>query len=129
VAEKTLQIGDIHAQSEQAGGYGVPKQVRVNALADPGGAGDGANDLADALAGQHMWRWPGPLLAAGEQRPRTPGADVQPKQLREIAPDRHLSAFATLALADCDHALGEADIFDLELHQLGNPGAGLQQGL
>src|ERR1700751_2039933 len=83
VAEKTLQIGDVHAQREQAGGYSVPKQVRVNALADPGGAGDGANDLADALAGQHMWRWPGPLLAAGERRPRTPGAGVQPKQFRE----------------------------------------------
>jgi hypothetical protein len=76
-----------------------------------------------------MWRGPGPLLAAGEQRSRTPAADVQPKQLRQVSPDRHLSAFATLTLADHDHALGEADIFDPELHQFGNPGTGLQQGL
>src|ERR1700758_3829215 len=32
VAEKTLQIGDIHAQREQAGGYGVLQQVRVKGL-------------------------------------------------------------------------------------------------
>ena len=38
----------------------------VDALADPGGDGDGANDLADPLARQHVWRWPGTSLTAGE---------------------------------------------------------------
>jgi hypothetical protein len=54
---------------------------------------------------------------------------VQPQQLRQIAPDRHLPALATLALADGDHALGEADVLDPELHQFGRSGAGFQQGL
>ena len=103
--------------------------MRVDALADPGGDGDGADDLADPLARQHVWRWPGTFLTAGEQRSRPPRADMQPQQLRQVAPDRHLPALSALALADGDHALDEADILDTKLHQLGSPGAGLQQRL
>ena len=54
---------------------------------------------------------------------------MQPQQLGQISPDRHLPALAALAVADRDHALGEADILDPKLHQLGGAGAGLQQGL
>jgi hypothetical protein len=75
----------------------VAQQMRVDALADPGGDSDGANDLSDALTGQHMRRRSGPFLTAGEQRPGPPRADVQPQQLRQIAPDRHLAALPTLA--------------------------------
>jgi len=56
-------------------------------------------------------------------------ADVQAEQLGQVAPDRHLAALATLAVLDRDHALGEADVLDPELHQLGRAGAGLEQGL
>jgi len=66
VAEKTLQIGNVHAQREQPGRHRVAQQMWVDALADPGGDGDGANDLADPLARQHVWRWPGTSLTAGE---------------------------------------------------------------
>ena len=105
----------------------MAEQIRVDALADPGG--DGANDLADALARQHMRCRPGAGLTAGEQRSGPPRADVQPQQLRQIAPDRHLPTLSTLALADRDHALGEADVLDPELNQRGRAGTGLQQGL
>ena len=54
---------------------------------------------------------------------------MQPKQLRQVSPDRHLPALFALALADGDHALDEADILDPKLHQLGGPGAGFQQRL
>ena len=77
-----------------------------------GGDGDGADDLADPLARQHVWCWPRTFLTAGEQRSCPPRADVQPQQLRQVAPDRHFPALAALALADRDHALGEADILD-----------------
>ena len=46
-----------------------------------------------------------------------------------VTPDRHLPALAALALPDHDDALEEADILDPELHQLGSPGTGLQQGV
>ena len=129
VSEETLQIGDVHAEREQPGRHRVAQQMRVDALADPGGDGDGANDLADPLARQHVWRWPRTFLTAGEQRSSPPRADMQPQQLRQVAPDRHLPALSALALADGDHALDEADILDTKLHQLGSPGAGLQQRL
>jgi hypothetical protein len=58
----------------------VAQQMGVDALADPGGDGDGANNLADTLARQHMWRWPGTSLTAGEQRSRPSRADMQPQQ-------------------------------------------------
>ena len=45
---------------------------------------------------------------------------------RRIGTSRRLPP---LPLADRDHALGEADVLDPELDQLGGPGAGLQQGL
>jgi hypothetical protein len=54
---------------------------------------------------------------------------VQPKQLRQVTPDRHVPVFAALAPADRDHTLGETDIFDPELDQFGGTGTGLQQGL
>ena len=114
---------------EQPRGHGVPQQVRVDALGDPGRLGHSADDLADALAGQGVRHGAGTCLPAGEQRPGPAGADVQAEQLRQVAPDRHLAALAALALLDRDHALGEADVLDPELHQLGRAGAGLQQGL
>jgi len=107
----------------------VPEQVGVDALGDPGGTGHAADDLADALAGQHMRRRAGSLLAAGEQRPCSPRADMQLEQLGQVAPDRHLAALVALAVLDGDHALSQADVLDPELHQLGRAGAGLQQGL
>ena len=97
VAEEALQIGDVHAQREQARGHGVPQQMRIDALGDPGGTGHPADDLADALAGQGVRHGAGTLLAAGEQRPGPAGADVQPEQLRQVAPDRHLASLAALA--------------------------------
>ncbi len=115
--------------TKQPGRHRVAEQMRIDAFGDPRGASHIPDDLADALAGQHMRRWPRALLAAGEQRPGAAGADVQPQQLRQFPPHRHLSAFATLAVTDRDHALDEADILDPELHQFGGTGAGLQQGL
>src|SRR5208282_2326336 len=102
---------------------------RVDAFADPGSDGDGANDLADTLTGQHMRRRARALLAAGEQRPRPSCADVQPQQLRQVPPDRHLPALSPLALADGDPPLDDADILDPKLYQFGGSGAGLQQRL
>lgn len=129
MTEEALQVGDVHAQRKQPGGDGVTQQMRVDAFADPGGAGDGANDLADTLARQDVRCRPRSLLTAGEQRPSPPRADMQPRQLRQVTPDRHFPALSTLALADHDDALDEAEILDPELHQLGSPGAGRQQGL
>jgi hypothetical protein len=103
--------------------------MRVDALADPGGNGDGAHDLANPLARHHMWCRPRTFLTAGEQRPCPPRSDMKPLQLRQVAPDRHFPALAALALADGDHALDEADILDTKLHKLGGPGAGFQQCL
>ena len=57
VAEETLQVGDVHAEREQAGRHRVAQQMWVDALADPGSNGDGADDLADPLARQHVWGW------------------------------------------------------------------------
>src|SRR5277367_699401 len=101
----------------------------VNALADPGGNGSGSDDLAHPLARQHVWCWTRTFLAADEQRPGPPRANVQPKQLRQVTPDRHLPALSALALMDGDHALGQADILDTKLDKLRGPGAGLQQRL
>ena len=53
----------------------MPEQVGVDAIGDPGSTGHVADHLADTLAGQHMRRWTGSLLAAGEQRPCSPRAD------------------------------------------------------
>src|SRR5215213_7808357 len=50
VTEKALQVGNVHSERKQAGRHGVAQQVRVDALADAGSHGDGANDLADPLA-------------------------------------------------------------------------------
>jgi hypothetical protein len=49
--------------------------------------------------------------------------------VRQVSPDRHLPALSTLALADDDHALNQADILDTKQHQLGGSGAGFQQCL
>jgi hypothetical protein len=103
--------------------------MRIDAFGDPRAASHIPDDLADALAGQHIRRWPRALLTAGKQRSRPPRADVQPQQLGQLAPHRHLSTLAALAVADRDHALGETDILYPELHQFGGTSAGLQQGL
>jgi hypothetical protein len=107
----------------------VTQQMRIDAFGDPRAASHIPDDLADALAGQHIRRWPRALLTAGKQRSRPPRADVQPQQLGQLAPHRHLSTLAALAVADRDHALGETDILYPELHQFGGTSAGLQQGL
>src|SRR4051794_22354797 len=98
--EEALQVCDVHAEREQAGRYGVAKQVRVDAFLDSGGDRDSANDLADPLAGEHMRRRAGALLPAGEERPRSSRADMKPEQLRQLPPDRHLSQLVALAVAD-----------------------------
>src|ERR1700710_677575 len=54
VSEEALQIGDVHAEREQAGRHCVAQQMRVDALADLDSNGDGADDLANPLARQHM---------------------------------------------------------------------------
>ena len=59
VSEETLQVGDVHAEREQAGRHRVAQQMGVDTLAESGADGDGANDLADTLACRHVWRWPG----------------------------------------------------------------------
>jgi hypothetical protein len=78
VSEKALQIGDVHPERKQTRRHRVAQQMRVDALADPGGDGDGANDLANPLARQHMGCGPRTFLTAGEQRPCPPCADMQP---------------------------------------------------
>jgi hypothetical protein len=50
---------------EQAGGHCVAQQMRVDALADPSSNGDGADDLANPLARQHVRCWPRTFLTAG----------------------------------------------------------------
>ena len=51
VAEEALQVGDVHAEREQARRHRMAQQVRVNALGDPGSTGYAADHLANALAG------------------------------------------------------------------------------
>jgi hypothetical protein len=58
VSEETLKVSDVHAERKQAGCHRVTQQMWVDALADAGGNGDGADDLPDPLARQHVWRWP-----------------------------------------------------------------------
>ena len=129
VAEEALHVGDLHPQREQPGRHRVPQQVRVDALRDRGRPRHLAHDLPDPLPGQHVRRGPCALLPAGEERARAAGTDVQPQQLGELAADRHLPPLAALAAADDDHPLGQAHLLDPELDQLGDPGAGLEQGL
>src|SRR4051812_4478663 len=102
VTEKALQVGNVHSERKQACRHGVAQQVRVDALADSGPHRNGANDLADALARQHMRHRAGASLTAGEQRPGSPGADMEPEQLGQLAPDRHFPPFVTFAVADGD---------------------------
>ena len=54
---------------------------------------------------------------------------MQPEQLGQFTPDRHFPPLVAFAMADGDHALGQADVLDPELDQLGGAGAGFQQGL
>ena len=86
--------------------------MRIDALADAGSAGHGADELADALACEHVRHRAGAFLAAGEQRSCPAGADMQPEQLGQFPPDRHFPALAAFAGADRDHALGEAHVLD-----------------
>jgi len=129
VSKEALQVCDVHTEREQAGRHGVAQQMRIDTLADPGGNGGGSDDLTHPLARQHMGCRTRTFLAADEQGPGPPRANVQPKQLRQVAPDRHLSALSALALTDGDHALGQADILDAKLDKLRGPGPGLQQRL
>ena len=69
------------------------------------------------------------LSGGWEERAGAAGVDVQPQELGELAPDRHLPPSAALAAADDDHSLGEAHVLDPELDQFGDPGPGLEQGL
>jgi hypothetical protein len=85
--------------------------------------------LAHALASQGVRHSTRTLLPACEQQSGAAGADMQLEQLRQVAPDWHLPLLVALAVADGDHAPGEADVLDPELHQLGRTGAGFQQGL
>jgi len=71
----------------------------------------------------------GTALAADKQGTRAASTDVQPKQLRQLASDRHLTTLEPLAMPDRDDTLGKADILDSELHQLGCPHSGLEQRL
>ena len=73
-----MQICDVHAEREQAGRHRMAQQMWIDTLSDSGGRGGGANDLADTLACQHVWRWPGTSLTAGEKRPRPSRSDMQP---------------------------------------------------
>jgi hypothetical protein len=107
----------------------VPQQVGVDPLADRGRPCHLAHDLPDPLPGQHVRRRARALLPAGEERARAAGADVQPEELGELAPDRDFPPPAALATADDDYPLGEAHILDPELDQLGDPSPGLEQGL
>ena len=66
VAEEALKVGDVHPEREQPGGDRMAQQVRVNSVGDSGRAGDATDDLANALAGQHVRRRAGALLAASE---------------------------------------------------------------
>lgn len=54
---------------------------------------------------------------------------MQSEQLRELAPDRHFPALASLAPANDDDPLGEADVLGPDLDKLRHAGAHLQQGL
>jgi hypothetical protein len=76
-----------------------------------------------------MWRWPGTFLTAGKQRSRPSRANMEPQQLRQVSRDRYLPVLSTVALANGDDALNQADILDTKQHQLGSSGAGFQQRL
>ena len=54
---------------------------------------------------------------------------MQPQQLRQFAPDRHLAALGAFAAANRHDALAETNILDTQLHQLRGPYAGLEQRL
>jgi acetyl esterase/lipase len=54
---------------------------------------------------------------------------MQLEQLGQVTPDRHFPLLVAFTVADGDHAPGEADVPDPELHQLGRAGAGFQQDL
>jgi hypothetical protein len=51
----------------------------VDPLADLGSNGDGADDLADALAHRNVERWPRTFAAAGEQRSCPSRVDMRPQ--------------------------------------------------
>ena len=107
----------------------MAQQVRVDPLADPGRPGDLADDLPDPLPGQNVRHRSGASLPAGEQRTRAATIKVELQELSKLAADRHLPPSAALAAADDDHALGEADVLDPHLDQLGDPRPGLEQRL
>ncbi len=57
----------------------MAQQMWVDPLADLGSNGDGADDLADALAHRNVGRWPRTFAAAGEQRSCPSRVDMRPQ--------------------------------------------------
>lgn len=51
MAEKLLDVGDVHPDRQQVGGHGMPEQVWIQTLGDLCFAGNGADDLPDPLSG------------------------------------------------------------------------------
>src|SRR5215212_10211679 len=129
VPKKALHVGDVHAECEQLRRHRMAQQMRVDALRHARRASHFAHDLADPLAGVDARRGPGSSLAAGEQRTGAADANMQLEQLRELAPDRHFPALASLTPANDDDPLGEADVLGPDLDKLRYAGASLQQGL
>lgn len=61
VAEKALDVGDVHAQPQELRCHCVAQQVRIDPLGDAGLLGDLPDDLADALAAVGVRVCPGSL--------------------------------------------------------------------
>src|SRR3954471_14967170 len=129
VPEEALHVGDVDTEGEQLRRHRMAQQMRVDALRHARRTRHFAHDLADPLAGVDIRRGPGSSLAAGEQRTGAADANMQLEQLGELAPDRHLPALASLAPANDDDSLGEADVLGPDLDKLRHARASLQQGL
>lgn len=78
-----VHVGNFHPERQQPGRHGVAQEVRIDALGDPSGAGDLADDLTDPLPGQDVWHRPRALLSAGEQWADAATVDVQLQKLGE----------------------------------------------
>src|SRR6056297_1006203 len=106
MAEEFLDVGDIHAVRQQPRCHGMAQQMRIEALPDPGLAGDVAHHLPDALAGVDPAAGFA-LFAADEERSSPALADMQGEEPREFCSDRHLAPLAALAALNDDDALGD----------------------
>ena len=127
--EELLHVGDVHADGQQSSGHGVAQEVRIDALGDAGAAGDLANDLADALAGECRRTSICAPLATDEQRPGPASADVQGHKTGQVGTHGHFAAFTALAVLDDNGALGQAHVFDAQRHEFRHARAGFQQHL